>query len=97
MTVSDKATGPTTTALAVYILCSADMPCGMTVHVCMTNVGPPHSLRVLYVDASSSKYAGSTDKKQMLDQLTSLVGRLPVDQCITVLQVSTLTMQPEPN
>lgn len=55
--------------------------------------GLTHSLRVLYVDASSSKYAGSTDKARMLDQLTSLVSRLPVDQCIAVLQVSVLILQ----
>lgn len=56
------------------------------------HAGLTHSLRVLYLDASTSKYAGSTDKKHMLDQLTSLVSRLPVDQCILVLQVGTLTM-----
>lgn len=65
------------------------LPCDMT--VCLSRVaGLAHSLRVLYLDASSSKYVGSADKKHMLDQLCASLTRLPVDSCICVLQVRML-------
>lgn len=63
------------------------------VTVCVSRLAElAHSLRVLYLDASSPKYPGSADKQHMLDQLCASVARLPVDQCIAVLQVGALSM-----
>ncbi|KAL0049556.1 hypothetical protein WJX82_004745 [Trebouxia sp. C0006] len=45
-----------------------------------------HTLRVLYLDASSAKYAGSQGKKRMLDQLCSGIARLSIEQCIHLLK-----------
>jgi len=53
-------------------------------HVC---AGLDHTLRVLYLDASSIKYAGSQNKKRMLDQLCSGVASLSIEQCIHLLKV----------
>ena len=49
--------------------------------------GLAHTLRVLYLDASSAKYAGSQDKKRMLDQLCSGIASLSIEQCIRLLKV----------
>jgi len=49
--------------------------------------GLAHTLRVLYLDASSAKYAGSQGKKRMLDQLCSGIARLSIEQCIHLLKV----------
>lgn len=66
----------------------------ITRKICKTDVcfvklyaGLAHTLRVLYLDASSAKYAGSQDKKRMLDQLCSGIASLPIEQCIHLLKV----------
>ena len=51
--------------------------------------GLAHTLRVLYQEASSTRYPGSTAKKHMLDQLRTSVARLPPEDCVKVLQVRT--------
>ncbi|DBA78540.1 TPA: hypothetical protein ACH3X2_007859 [Trebouxia sp. C0005] len=45
-----------------------------------------HTLRVLYLDASSAKYVGSQDKKSMLDQLCNGIASLSIEQCIHLLK-----------
>ena len=49
--------------------------------------GPLHTLRALYVDASSVKYAGSADMCRVLDPLCKAIEALTVEQCIEVLKV----------
>ena len=57
--------------------------------------GLAHTLRVLYLDASSAKYAGSQDKKRMLDQLCDGIASLPIDQCVHLLKVRLQTAPSE--
>ncbi|DBA90133.1 TPA: hypothetical protein ACH3X1_003444 [Trebouxia sp. C0004] len=45
-----------------------------------------NTLRVLYLAASSAKYAGSQDKKRMLDQLCGGIASLSIEQCIHLLK-----------
>ena len=49
--------------------------------------GLVHTLRVLYLDASSAKYGDTPDKKQMLDQLCQSVAKASPEACIQMLQV----------
>ena len=51
------------------------------------SAGLAHTLRVLYLDASSVKYAGSPDKKHMLDQVCSSIAALTLQQCLQLLKV----------
>lgn len=53
----------------------------------MCCAGKAHSLRVLYLDASSAKYVESADKKRMLDSVCNAVAKLSVEQCIQILEV----------
>ncbi len=57
--------------------------------------GLAHTLRVLYLDASSAKYAGSQDKKRMLDQLCDGISSLSIEQCIHLLKVCLQTVPSE--